>query len=530
MTPIERFEQFKKKYYYDEAAAEEKIRFIEKHCRHVEGALYGFPLILPDVFKDEILRPVFGLKKANGKRLINKVYIQMPRKNAKTTMMAAVELAMLFNDGEAGAQIYNCAGDDDQAGLLFNAAKKMVKLDPVLKKMSKSFTASITYKDSYIKKITSKSETKHGFNTHGWFYDEVHVAKNSDLWDTLDTSVGQRDNPIGWGITTPGTDKLTIAYRQYTYLKNILDGLMEDDSYWGVIYETDPNADIYSPITWAIGNPLYEYSENLRDDIAKKAKQAQNDPAEENKFRRLNLGQWTQSETRWLKSELWQSLKGQVKASDFEGEIVWLGLDLSSTSDLTSLCRLYDDGECIVPFWDLWIPEAAADYYEKKFNIPYSQWEKQGFITRVPGNTIDFSWVEDKILEINSKNSIRSVGYDEWNSRDLAARLQERHGIEVVINSQGYRLSNALKKIKERIMSASVLHSGNPVVMWTFDNILVKENDEGNIKIVKPKTTGASERAEKKIDPWISFAMAVNEWMIDNQKRSVYASRGVITI
>jgi phage terminase large subunit-like protein len=342
--------------------------------------------------------------------------------------------------------------------------------------------------------------------------------------------VGQRDNPIGWGITTPGTDKLTIAYRQYTYLKNILDGLIEDDSYWGVIYETDPNADIYSPITWAIGNPLYEYSENLRDDIAKKAKQAQNDPAEENKFRRLNLGQWTQSETRWMKSELWQSLRGQVTPADFEGEITWLGLDLSSTSDLTSLCRLYNDDGIITPFWDLWIPEAAAEKYEKKYNIPYSLWAKQGHINIVSGNTIDFSAVEDKILEIASKNSVWSVGYDEWNSRDLASRLQERHGMQVMVNPQGYRLSNALKKIKELIMAGNMLHSGNPVVMWAFDNITIKENDEANIKIVKPKTTGASEREEKKIDPWISLAMAVNEWMIYNKKPSVYLTRGVQVI
>jgi len=180
MTPSERFEKLKEKYHYDAEAAEEKIRFIEKHCRHVEGALYGQPLILPEVYKDDILRPVFGLKKPNGKRLIQKVYIQMPRKNAKTTMMAAVENAMLFNDGENSAQIYNCAGDDEQAGLLFNAAKKMVNLDPVLKKASRAFQGSIVYRDSFIKKITSKSETKHGFNTHGWIYDEVHVAKNRD--------------------------------------------------------------------------------------------------------------------------------------------------------------------------------------------------------------------------------------------------------------------------------------------------------------------------------------------------------------
>jgi phage terminase large subunit-like protein len=531
MTALERFEQLKKKYYYDEAAAEEKIAFIEKHCRHVEGDLYGEPLVLPDAFKNEILRPIFGLKrKKGGKRLIRKVYIQMPRKNAKTTMCGGIENALLFNDGEPSAQIYNCAGDDEQAGLLFKSASKMVNLDPVLRSASKVFQGSIVYKDSFIKKITSKSDTKHGFNSHAWIYDELHVAKNRDLYDTLNTSTGQRSNPLGIMITTPGTDKLSICYYHYSYTLKLLDGVFEDDSYWGVIYESGPNDDIYSPVTWAKANPLYDYSENLRESIASEAKEVENDPANENSFRRLRLGQWTQSETKWIKSELWESLKGQVKASDYEGEIVWLGLDLSSTSDLTSLCRLYDDGGILTPFWDLWIPEAAADYYEKKFNIPYSRWEKQGFITIVPGNTIDFGWVEDKILEIQQKNSIRKVGYDEWNARDLATRLEQKYGIETMINRQGYGLSNAIKKVKELIMGANMLHSGNPVVAWTFDNILVKENDEGNIKIVKPRTTGATERVEKKIDPWISLSMAVNEWMIDIQQKSVYSSRGVITL
>lgn len=525
MTAIERFEALKKKYYYDAEAAEEKIAFIETHCRHVEGDLYGQPLILPDTFKNEIIRPIFGLKRENGKRLIRKVYIQMPRKNAKTTMMAAVELVLLFNDGENSAQIYNCAGDDEQAGLLFAAAKKMVENDPEARGVSKVFQGSITYKDSFIKKITSKSETKHGFNTHAWIYDELHVAKNRDLYDTLNTSTGQRSNPLGIMITTPGTDKLSICYYHYSYSQKLLSGAIEDDTYWCVIYESDPNADILSPVTWATANPLYEYSENLRESIAAEAKEVENDPANENSFRRLRLGQWTSSETKWIKTEYWTSLTGDVKREDFRGEFVWLGLDLSSTSDLTSLCELYYDSstEVIIPFWNIWIPEKAATDYEKRFNIPYSRWQKDGFIHIVPGNNIDFAAVEDRILEINDTNTIRMMGYDEWNAKDLAARLQENYGINVVINRQGKGLSNALKKTKEMITSAKVLHSGNPVVTWTFDNILIKEDDERNIKIVKPKD-------EKKIDPWVSKAMAVNEWMVDIPKKSVYSERGVITL
>lgn len=529
MTPIERFEQLKQKYHYDAEAAEKKIEFIETHCRHVEGDLYGQPLILPDAYKDEILRPIFGLKRDNGKRLIRMVYIQMPRKNAKTTMMAAVELSLLY-EGEPSAQIYNCAGDDEQANLLFTCAKKMVELDRELSSVSRTYQSSIVAKHSFIKKITSKSDTKHGFNTHGWIYDELHVAKNRDLYDTLKTSMGQRSNPLGIMITTPGHDKLSICYNRYEYGKKILDGVIEDDSFWTVIYESDAADDIYSESTWAKANPLYSYSENLRTDIANEAKEVSNDTSLENTFRRLRLGQWTQTETKWLKSELWTSLTANVNREEWQGDLVWLGCDLSAASDMTSVTELYYDGNCIIPFWTIWIPEQAAEQYEKQFNIPYSRWAKDGHINICSGNTIDFSAVEEKILQIHDACSIRSMGYDEWNSRDLAARLQEKHGVNVTIQRQGYGLSAALKKIKELIMAGKIVHSGNPVVTWTFDNILIKENDEANIKIVKPKTTGAGERREKKIDPWISFAMAVNEWMIDPPTKSVYSERGVWTI
>jgi phage terminase large subunit-like protein len=534
MTVEERFEILKKKYRYDEKAAQEKIQFIETHCRHVEGDLYGQPLILPDVYKEQILKPIFGLKRPNGKRLIRKVYVQMPRKNAKTTMMAAVELALLFNDGEPSAQIYNCAGDDEQAGLLFAAAKKMVDIDPVLRKASKSFTASITYNHSFVKKITSKSETKHGFNSHAWIYDELHVAKSRDLYDTLNTSTGQRSNPLGIIITTPGVDKLSICYYHYNYSCQLLSGAIEDDAYWCVIYEAAPEDDIYSESTWRKANPLYDYSENLRESIAIEAKEAENDPANENSFRRLRLGQWTSSETKWIKTEFWTScIQDEIRREDFRDEYVWLGLDLSSSSDLTSLCELYYDAASgtVIPFWNIWIPEKAASDYERQFSIPYSLWEKQGHINIIPGNNIDFQAIENRILEINETNTIRMMGYDEWNSRDLAARLQENHGVNVIINRQGKGLSNALKKIKQLITDQKVIHSGNPVVTWTFDNILIKEDDENNIKIVKPKSSGGgSERREKKIDPWISFAMAVNEWMVDIPRPSVYSERGVITL
>ena len=855
MTPAERFEILKKKYRYDSEAAESKIKFIEKHCRHVEGDLYGQPLVLPDVYKDQILRPIFGLKRPNGKRLIRTVYIQMPRKNAKaldlntpiptplgwklmgeikkgdyvfggdgkptmvtatseifyknsyeiefqcgekivasedhlweirchnwrkgnrkrivdtkyvfenykrksgenifnidtcspvshshksllidpyvlgcwlgdghsasaritigyqdaeetcdhiknsgvtilkkkgkyvyklglynevlpslkkynlvnnkhipldylqssihqriellkglmdtdgtisksgqckftginrnlvenvyelvlslgikatwiekdekcqngyitkcynvcffssnpvfklqrklarqkknlstrsysrsiikvvpvgkvfskcitidnenklflagkhfipthnSTLAAAIELVLQYTDGENSAQIYNCAGNDEQADLLFNITKKMVELDPILSAQSEIFRGSITYpkRKSFIKKITSKSGTKHGFNSHGVIYDELHVAPNADLYDTLKTSFGQRSNPMMVMITTPGHDKLSLCYNRYEYAVRVNSGIIEDDTFWGVIYEAPEGADIYNEETWEIGNPLYNYSENLRETIRDEAKEVSNDVSKENTFRRLRLGQWTSSEIKWMKTELWTSLKGEVSISDFKGMPCWLGLDRSSTQDLSSLCVLFEDDGFLIPFWYLWISEESANDSEKKFMIPYSLWEKGGHIEIVEGNTVGAQGPRAAVKAINENHQIVMMGYDEWNTRDLAIELQEELDIETTIERQGFGLSVGLKKIKEVITKGNVLHSGNPVVTWTLDNVMIKENDELRIKIVKPKDY-------KKIDPWVSFAMAVRSWIEVRPKQSVYLRRGVISI
>jgi len=525
MTPIERFEQLKSKYYYDEAAAAEKIRFIEKHCRHVEGDLYGKPLILPDVFKDEIIRPVYGLKeKKGGRRMINYVYIQTPKKNAKTTMMAANELAMLGNDGEKGAQIYNCAGDDEQAGLLFNAASKMIELDPQLNRTMKRFQSSVTYKHSYIQKLTAKSDTKHGKNSHGVFYDELHVAKNRDLHDNLKTSMAQRTNPIMWVITTPGSDLLSICFNRYEYSKKILSGTINDDSFWCVIYESSPDDDIYSEDTWRKANPLYDYSENLRRTIRTEANEVKNDVSGENTFRRLRLGQWTSSETRWLKTELWTSLQNKdLKIDDFIGQPCWLGVDRSSTQDISSLCVLFEDSDILIPFWFLWISEASAKTSKDKFNIPYDKWEELGFIEIVAGTHVGPYGVKDRIIKVSDKFSIVIMGYDEWNTVDMAVELQDELDIETIIEKQGYGLSVGIKKIEEKIKAAQFIHNGNAVVTWCLENILVKTDDELREKFVKPKDY-------KKIDPWVSLAMAVRNWIEVKPKKSVYSERGVITI
>lgn len=511
MTTAERFEQLKNKYYYDQSVVDEKLNFLQTHCRHVKGDLAGQPMT-PEPFQvEDIIKPVFGLyEKKDGPRLINQVLVLVPRKNGKTTLLAGIELIHLFNDGEPGAEIYNCAGDDQQADLLFQITKQMVNQDTTLYNNSRAFKSSIVYKDiNFIKKITSKSDTKHGFNTHAYVYDEFHVAPNAELYDVLKTSTGQRRNPVGWHITTAGFDRNSICYQQYEYLKRLLDGVYVDDHFWGVIYEAPEDIsdeDCFKEETWRACNPLYDTSPNLQKYLKMAAAEAKNDVTKLNTFKRLHLNIWTSSETKWIPLDRWRKGNADLKLEDYIGQECYLGLDLSSTNDMASLCAIFPNGGYLDCFWWNWIPREKAEEYERRYNIPYSYWEKMGWIVLIEGNVIDFTIIENQILEINENHDIKLLAYDEWNSIELAIRLQDKHMIEVNKNKQGYYLSPAIKKINELTLVVRVRFNSNMVVEFALDNVNIKQNDEAQLKLVKPKD-------QKKIDPMVSFAMSVNEWV-----------------
>ena len=279
------------------------------------------------------------MDRKGGNRLIYSVYIEIPKKNAKTTICAAIELALLFNDGEKGAEIYNCAGDVEQASLLFNIAKMMIKNNPELSGISESFQTSITYKDSFIRKLTSAPETKHGFNASAVIYDELHVAKTRELYDSLYSAGAQRQNPLFIIITTAGNNKQSICYEQHQLTQKVLSGALEDDTHWGVIYSIDQKADIYSEETWRITNPLYDYSEPLRKFIKKMSIKVRNTPSFESTFRQLHLNQWVSAYGSWISDDVWMGCAGEE--IDLSGRKCWGGLDLADGRDFNSLVSQY---------------------------------------------------------------------------------------------------------------------------------------------------------------------------------------------
>lgn len=508
MTPQERFEILKDKYYYDEDEANEKVNFIEEMCTHVKGRLAGSSLLLDPWQKDEIIRPIFGLKyKKGGRRVINKVYIEIPRKNAKTTLCASIELILLFTDGEPGAEIYNCAGDDEQANLLFRITKSMIANNDDLSGNSHSFQSSITYGDSFIKKITSKSDTKHGLNSHGVVYDEFHVAPNSELYDVLKTSTGARRNPLFIAITTAGDNMESVCFEQHDIAVKILDGVIEDDNYWVVVYAAASDADIYSEQTWRSANPLYDSSPELRDYLARSVKEIKYQPTFESTFRRLHLNQWVGARETWMPDDKWMAC-----ASKFEpepGDESYWGLDLGLVQDVSALVGIFPKEWGVGVKCFFYIPEETAHERTRRENINYDLWIKDGYVKTTPGSATDYGFIEVDIMDNLMINyNIRAIGYDRKYSSELVLRLEKQIGEGIMSPfGQGYVSMNApIKQLEKMILNKQLRHSGNPVLRWMCSNVDMKLDVHENASFQKRHKTN-------RIDGMVALAMAVGEWM-----------------
>ena len=241
------------KYYYDKEAADKVVNFIENYCTHVKGSMALKPLTLEKWQKEDIIKPLFGWKKPDGSRKYKITYIEIPRKNGKTTLAAAVGLALLFIDGEEGAEIYSAAAERDQAAISFEIASNMVLNNPTLKRKGQVWKKSIVYGASFYKAISADANTKHGYNCHGILFDELHVQKNRNLYDALQGGTASRDQPLTFVITTAGIRKKgEFAWEMHEYARQVHEGLIKDDSFLPVIYGCYHEADPFKPTSWNI--------------------------------------------------------------------------------------------------------------------------------------------------------------------------------------------------------------------------------------------------------------------------------------
>ena len=509
-------------YYFDNESALKSIGFIEKFCTHTKGELAGKPLLLED-WQKEIVGNIFGWKhKKTNLRKYRTVFIEVARKNGKTTLASSIALLMLFMDSERGSEVYAAAGDRNQAGIVFEIAKGMILNSSELLSRSKVFRNSITHeaKGNYFQAISSDSKTKHGFNANCIIFDELHTQPNRDLWDTLTTSTGSRREPLTIAITTAGYDRQSICHEIYSYAKKVADGSIKDDTFYPVIYEADDEDDITLESTWKKANPNYGISLK-KEYMEQESKRAVSVPSYQNTFKRLMLNIWTDSITQWIGHDEWAACHQDFDYKSLDGLKCWGGLDLASTRDISAFVLIFEVDNKFVVLPNIFIPGDNAKKRSERDSVDYMTWVKQGDIIATDGDVADYTFIRKKINELSLRYKIQSISYDRWNASMLVTELMN-DGANMFPFGQGFvSMSAPTKELEKIILSKEIIHDNNPAMNWMLSNVALQEDPAGNIKIAKNKS-------KEKVDGIVSLVMALGGLMDGQDNESVYDQRDLL--
>ena len=516
--------------YYDKEYADFAVAFIESLC-HTKGTWAGKTFELMD-WQEQIIRDLFGILKPNGYRQFNTAYIEIPKKNGKSELAAAVALLLTCGDGEQRAEVYGAAADRQQASIVFDVAADMVRMCPALNKRVKILASQkrLIYEptNSFYQVLSAEAYSKHGFNVHGVVFDELHSQPNRKLYDVLTKGSGDaRMQPLFFLITTAGTDTHSICYEVHQKAQDIIDGRKIDPTFYPVIYGADDTEDWTSPKVWKKCNP--SLGETIGIDKVKTAcESAKQNPGEENSFRQLRLNQWVKQAVRWMPMDKWDKCAFAVNEEQLEGRVCYGGLDLSSTTDITAFVLVFppldeDDKYIILPYF--WIPEDTLDLRVKRDHVPYDIWERQGYLQTTEGNVVHYGYIEKFIEELGKRFNIREIAFDRWGAVQMVQNL-EGMGFTVVPFGQGFKdMSPPTKELMKLTLEQKIAHGGHPVLRWNMDNIFIRTDPAGNIKADKEKST-------EKIDGAVATIMALDRAIRcgNDNRASVYDERGLLFI
>lgn len=490
-------------YWFDVGAAERVRTFFLKFLRHSKGQWAGKAFELLDWQWTDVVAPLYGWKRPDGTRRFRRGYIEVPKKNGKSSLFAGLSLYSLVADGEPGAEVYVAAVDRDQASIVYGEAANMTEISPHLSSRLRVIRSTKRIvndrSQSVLRALSADTPSKQGLNASAVLIDELHAHKNREMFDTLRYAGAARKQPLNLCITTAGYDRHSICWEQHEYARQVLDGTIEDLSFFGYIVGAPSEADWTSREVWRAANPSWQITID-ENQFADDAHEAQESAAKENSFRRYRLNQWTEQAVRWINMEKWDACSAPVV--DLDGRECFGGLDLSCTTDISALVLVFpDDGRFdVLPFF--WVPEDGARKRERRDKVPYGQWIRNGLIEATPGEVVDYETIHARINELGQQFNIRQIAIDRWNATQLAGQL-EADGFEIVAFGQGYSSINApTKKLEELVLSNKLAHGGHPVLRWMAGNVSIDIDAAGNWKPSKKKSI-------EKIDGIVALVMAV---------------------
>ena len=511
--------------WFDESDANRYIQFFEQFLFHTKGKWAGQPFTLLPWQKFAIAN-LFGFKKDDGSRRFSTFYCQVGRKNGKTQLLAGLGLAMLDFDGEAAAEIVFAATKRDQAKICHDEASRMVKASPHLKKRIKILrnNLSVASTNSKAEPLSSDAKTADGLNVHLAVLDEFHQHPNADLLNVLKSATGARTNPLIAIITTAGFNIGGPCYQMMKSTCEVLEGKLQDDSLFALIYTLDEEDDFTDSRNWIKANPSLDVTLPISY-LEKELVQSQNYGGSMLvNFRTKHCNEWVSSSATWITDDI--VMRNQENKEPNPQDKCWGGLDLASVSDITALSLVWqDEGGYITKSW-FWIPEDAVNKRLKTTGSGiYQEFANLDNVFITEGNVTDYDSIRRKVTGYHIQDgvvqydtdclatqyNIESIAFDRFNSSQCVINLAA-DGMKMQPYGQGFVSMSTPSKELERLMSeGKIQHGCDPVMRWMFGNVVLKRDPSGNIKPDK-------EKSGDKIDGIVSLAMAIGQNMTEQTK------------
>jgi phage terminase large subunit-like protein len=498
-------------YCLDTYEAERACEFFESLPRiKGEWAKRGELLIL-EPWQCFVVVNVFGWRDESGLRRFRTVYIEVARKNAKSTLAAAIGLFMLIEDGEEGAEVYSAATTRDQAKIVFNTARQMAMRTTALPLEVRTHNINFPDTASLFQALHAQGNTLDGYNIHCAINDELHAWTKRTVYDVLETATGSRLQPLMFNITTAGVEANGVCWDTRQYVARILDDNASDERVFGIIYTLDKNDDWTNEDNWIKANPNLGVSVYV-DDLRAQAAKASEIVSQQNAFLTKRMNVWTSSAIAWMNMRAWNKCFDETMSlDDFAGEACWGGLDVASKIDITSGCQLFkrdiDGEEHLFAFMRHWLPETTVQ--DEPTGI-YDGWVRDGLIRTTPGNIIDTDQIETDVFEeIVGPFDLREMGVDPMhNSTQISVHLAQQGVTTVDVRPSVLNFSEPMKWL-EAFVKDERFHTNCPVLTWMVSNVEVKVDFKDNIY---PRKSGPN----KKIDGVIALLIAINRAMADD--------------
>lgn len=493
---------------FSQARADDVISFVENTC--LTGDFFGQPFMLQS-WQKEVLSQVYGTVRPDGYRQYWTAYLEAPKKTGKTELIASLGLYHLIGD-PPGGRIFCCACDINQAALVFQAILDKIAQDPAVLaenggplKIREATKEIVNRKTrTFLKVLSAEFSGKHGLNPTVVIFDELHAQPNRRLWDVMTFGAGSsRNEPLCWVITTAGDDpdRTSIGWEQHEYARKVISGEITDPTYWARIYGAPEDADIYDEAVWRACNPNIGVSVKI-ETIRAEALKAKESPAAEKNFRWLRLNQWVKLKAlSWLPVDYYDRNLSKIAYGEalalLAGKRCYVGLDLSSVSDLTAIGLIFPPQEGLPKYVFLtiqFIPEIGMKERIKNDHVPYDQWVEGEFVDMTTGDVIDYEFVEERISALNESLYVPGFGGDPWGAEKLRQTLLDQRDIELLEVRQNIAtLSAPMKEVERLLGSNEAEFIDNPCTRWAFTNVrLVTDGNEN----YKPKKVSKCERMD----------------------------------